>query len=99
MDLMPGLLALLPCKPGAARCCDPEAIAVQPGAAAASFGMDIPLPQRFAAEVPESNRLYVHSLSDAQALVFSDAGLRQGHPLQRGQISDWQTRSRGSLRA
>lgn len=88
--LMPGLP--LPWQTWVQQVLRPEAIAVQP-ALCSSFvlGMDIPLLQRFAAEVPESNRLYVHSLSDAQALVFGDAGHCVKATLQQGQISDWQT--------
>jgi len=88
--LMPGLP--LPWRTWVQQVLRPEAIAAQP-ALCSSFvlGMDIPLLQRFAAEVPESNRLYVHSLSDAQALVFGDAGHCVKATLQQGQISDWQT--------
>ena len=88
--LMPGLP--LPWQTWVQQVLRPEAIAAQP-ALCSSFvlGMDIPLLQRFAAEVPESDSLYVHSLSDAQALVFSDTGHCVKATLQQGQISDWQT--------
>lgn len=88
--LMPGLP--LPWQTWVQQVLRPEAIAAQP-ALCSSFvlGMDIPLLQRFAAEVPESYSLYVHSLSDVQALVFSDTGHCVKATLQQGQISDWQT--------
>ena len=88
--LMPGLP--LPWRTWVQQVLRPEAIAAQP-ALCSSFvlGMDIPLLQRFAAEVPESYSLYVHSLSDVQALVFSDTGHCVKATLQQGQISDWQT--------
>lgn len=88
--LMPGLP--LPWQTWVQQVLRPEDIAAQP-ALCSSFvlGMDIPPLQRFAAEVTESDSLYVHSLSDAQALVFSDAGHCVKATLQQGQISDWQT--------
>ena len=52
-------------------------------------GMDMPLLQRFAAEVPESGNVYVHSLNDTQALVFNDAGRCFEARLQQGEIVQW----------
>ena len=55
------------------------------------LGMDVPLLRRFAAEFPQQpGNLYVHSLSDAQALVFSDAGHCYEARLQQEQIENWQ---------
>jgi hypothetical protein len=54
------------------------------------LGMDIPLLQRFSEEASESDNLYVHSLNDAAALVFSDAGHCVMASLHQGQISEWQ---------
>ena len=69
-----------------------EASAAPPVLCASSVsGMDIPLLQRFATETPEPDNLYVHSLTDAEALVFSDAGHCVKASLLQEQISDWQT--------
>ena len=54
------------------------------------LGMDIPLLQRLAAELPQPCSLYVHSLSDTQALVFNDAGHCRQAWLQQSQIEHWQ---------
>lgn len=54
------------------------------------MGMDMPLLQRFAAEVPDSGNLYVHSLNDTQALVFNDAGDCFEATLEHGEIVQWQ---------
>ena len=55
------------------------------------MGMDMPLLQRFAAEVAEPGNLYVHSLSDTQALVFNDADCCFEATLQQGEITHWQS--------
>ena len=55
------------------------------------MGMDMPLLLRFAAEVPDSGNVYVHSLNDTQALVFNDAGRCFEATLQQGEIVQWQS--------
>lgn len=55
------------------------------------LSMDIPLLRRFAAEFPQQpGNLYVHSRSDAQALVFNEAGNCCEARLQQEQVDNWQ---------
>ena len=72
----------------------PEAFATPATLCSSSvLGMDIPLLQRFSAQTAPDN-VYVHNLSDAQALVFNDAGdciqATLAHKSGQVQISDWQ---------
>ncbi|MDR0214282.1 MAG: hypothetical protein LBJ15_09800 [Comamonas sp.] len=57
----------------------------------AVLGMDMPLLQRFMQVIPAPDKLYVHSLSDTEALVFDNASHAFAARLQQAQIADWQT--------
>ena len=90
-----GLEWLMPQLPGAWQAwaqlvLQAESTAARPALCSSSVsGMDIPLLQRFAAQSSEPDNLYVHSLNDAEALVFSDAGHCVKASLQQQQINDW----------
>ncbi len=95
VELMPKLPP--PWQAWAQQLLQPEAIAAPATLCSSSvLGMDVPLLQRFAAQTARG-KVYVHSLSDAQALVFDDAGdciqvtLAHESGYAQTQINDWRS--------